>query len=696
LEVNTTSTQQGYEIKDNVRSFIDKHVVPAIEQYIAGLSSSLAGGEVIQLDKLELTVNNNGRNGWDVSGLGQSIRLEFDKAISVTQSELATSSTGRNRTSIAAGKTIFDTASASSIDAPKIENLSVFSKNEHSVLAWISFLNDGTTSWLTTQMLQSGNTDQEALLLQSIFKEIETIKKKKQLLFGKAQARRRLIQQFSTDFLLSLVTAISNGSLERNYSSVLSNQQVPIGSFILELLSDSSSQTKVRFWEAVFGMLGLDASRSFSSDVAFVQELETLFPKAITSLKSGKTKQKAAGKTKTGRQAHQLEAGSVSKTEVTASGLDYDDNSIIGIRLLEWIHVLQAKPISLKNYSVIQSSVLENKGVAASVVLPTDTKDLSASVLSKQEKLAETSATEKQTNAETDSLLSKEKLTDPLQKDDGNSDDLSEKQFSKSKKESTSVEKQQSESTLLEQDRSAKTRETDDVTPDNPTDQTANELQPSEVADQSKQAQEAILEKAKKTNDLQKPNSLPDTGKTDKSKKENPESDQQLFKDQEGHILVDNSGLVLLHPFLKHFFNGIGLLDEKKNITDKVLAAHVLHYVATGNEHDFEQTMLLEKYLVGLDPFESIPREITISEAIKLEVENLLKAVRENWKPMKSSSVAAIRETFIQRQGKLINESPNPRLVVERKTVDILLNQLNWTISIIRLPWLDKIIFVEW
>jgi hypothetical protein len=700
LEVNTTSTQQGYEIKDNVRSFIDKHVVPAIEQYIAGLSSSLAGGEVIQLDKLELTVNNNGRNGWDVSGLGRSIQVEFDKAISVTRSELATSSTGRKRTSIAAGKTIFETASSSSIDAPKIENLSVFSKNEHSVLAWISFLNDGTTSWLTHEMLQSGNANQEVLLLQSICKEIETINKKRQLLFGKAQARRRLIQQFSTDFLLSLVTALSNGSLERNYSSVLSNQQVQIGSFILELLSNSSTQTKVRFWEAVFGMLGLDTSRSFSSDVAFVQELETLFPKAITSLKSGKTKQKARGKTKTiGKQAHQLEAGSASKAEVTVSELDYDDNSIVGIRLLEWIQVLQAKPISLKNYSAIQTSVLEIKGVSAGLVLPTDTKDLSFSAISKQEKLAETSATEKQTNAETDSLLSKEKLTDPLQKDDRNSDDLSEKQFSKRKEESSSVEKEQSESTLLEQDRSAKTRETDDVTPDNPTDQTTNELQPSEVVDQSKQAQEAVLEKAEETNDLQHSNSLPEAekpDKLDKATKENRESDQPLFKDQEGHILVDNSGLVLLHPFLKHFFNGIGLLDEKKNITDKVLATHVLHYVATGNEHDFEQTMLLEKYLVGLDPFESIPREITISEAIKLEVENLLKAVRENWKPMKSSSVAAIRETFIQRQGKLINESPNPRLVVERKTVDILLNQLNWTISIIRLPWLDEIIFVEW
>ena len=708
LEVNTSTVQVGYEIKDNARSFIDKHIVSAIEQYIAGLNSSMSGGEVIQLDKLELTVNNVGRNGWEVSDLGQSIQLAFDKAVSVTQSEIAATSIGRKRKSIAEGNSIFEVATNSSTDAPKIENLTVFTKNEHSVLAWISFLNDGTTSWLTNEMLQSGNADQESLLLQSIFKEIETINKKRQLLFGKAQARRRLIQQFSNDFLLSLVTVISNGSFERNYSFVLSNQQLRIVPFILELLSDSSTQTKIRFWEAVFGMLGLDAGRSFSSEVAFVLELEAMFPKAITLLKSDKSKQKTGGKTKAlGKKADQLEASSVSKDKVTVTELDYADSSIIGIRLLEWIHVLQGKPISSKNYSAIQTSVLESKGFSDRFVIPNDTKDATSSAISKQEDLADTSAigdssTEKQIEFETDSVSPKEKSTDLLHKDDRKSENLSEKQFTKGKEESSSVEKEHSDSTLLEHDRIAKTSGNDDLTPDNPTSQASKKLQPSDVVrnddsvDQSKQATETVLDQAEKTIGDQKSSSLPDMGKTDKLKEENRALDQQLFKDQEGHILVENAGLVLLHPFLKHFFNGIGLLDENNNITDKVLATHVLHYIATGNENDFEQTMLLEKYLVGLDPFESIPREITISEAIKTETEKLFAAIRENWTPMKSSSIVAVRETFIQRQGKLINESPNPRLVVERKTVDILLNQLNWTISIIRLPWLDEIIFVEW
>jgi len=541
-----------------------------------------------------------------------------------------------------------------------------------------------------------------------------------------------LIQQFSSDFLLSLVTVISNGSFERNYSSVLSNQQVQIDSFILELLGDSSTQTKIRFWEAVFGMIGLDAGRSFSSEVAFVLELEAIFPKAISLLKSGKSKQKTGVKTKAvgkSKKADQLETSSVSKDEVSETELDYADSSIIGIRLLEWIHVLRAKPISLKNYSAIQASVFENKGVSAKLAKPNDAKQATVSAISKQEELADESvigdsSTEKQIDFETDSLSSKEKLTDQLQKDDQKdeqkSENLSEKQASESNETRSSTQEKQSESISSEKENAAKIQETYDLTPDNPTSQATNQLQPSDatatddLGDNLKHTSEAVstpdeksgnlqdqklfseTNKSDKAIELQDKQSLLETDKSDKATKENRESDQQLFKDQEGHLLVDNAGLVLIHPFLKHFFNGIGLLDENNKITDKVLATHVLHYVATGNECDFEQTMLLEKYLVGLDPFESIPREITISETIKLEVENLMMAVRENWKPMKSSSVEAVRETFIQRQGKLINESPNPRLVVERKTVDILLNQLNWTISIIRLPWLDEIIFVEW
>lgn len=160
-------------------------------------------------------------------------------------------------------------------------------------------------------------------------------------------------------------------------------------------------------------------------------------------------------------------------------------------------------------------------------------------------------------------------------------------------------------------------------------------------------------------------------------------------------IYVDNAGLVLVHPFLKHLFLNTGQLDGDRFI-DPVLAVHMLHYLATGNEEAYEHEMLFEKYIIGIPQEESIPRMVPLGEALREEIGNLLDAVKENWPEMKQSSHEAIRETFLQRSGKLIPEEPQPRLVVERKTVDILMNQLGWTISILRFPWKEEILYVEW
>jgi hypothetical protein len=35
-------------------------------------------------------------------------------------------------------------------------------------------------------------------------------------------------------------------------------------------------------------------------------------------------------------------------------------------------------------------------------------------------------------------------------------------------------------------------------------------------------------------------------------------------------------------------------------------------------------------------------------------------------------------------------------LQVEAKTVDILLNQLPWGISMIKLPWMQRMLWIEW
>ncbi|MES2555159.1 MAG: contractile injection system tape measure protein [Bacteroidota bacterium] len=701
LEVSASSVEQGHEIKDNMRSFFDTHVVPAIERYFTGLTSSMSADEVIQMDKLELTVN-SGQNGWNITGLGQAIQLEFDKAVSVTRSGLADSSSNKKTTTDEIDP-YFGNASTL-VDAPKVENLKVFTKSEHGVLAWISFLNDGTTSWFTNEMLESGSGAQEEQLLKSIVQEMGAVSQKQQFVFGTSQARSRLIAQFSDHFLISLVTAVNKNAVSINYSSVLPEQRQPITELILELLRGSDTPTRTRFWEVVFGMTQLDTSQTVLSEVAFLAVMEQLFPKAINLIKSGKSGQKkeSSGKS-TGKKAEQTNAGSVSTSSAGESSLVLQDVSIIGIRLLEWMDILQSKPVSLKKYSTLQASLLESKRVSP---------DSLTSVDSKPSKIVESSNSREVAAKEIhQSPVDEKRRTGPKDVEENTSStaekssqelaaDLNEKPSEtsnalplgnkkvESATEETTTSTDAKKATVPEQEESI-TKKVDEIQPD---DFQANDA----LSDQIDQAVNPVSESEKKTTDSDHPDDLPKTNKRENAKENVPEPKKKSFKDQDAQLLVENAGLVILHPFLKHFFKGIGLLNEENKLTDKVLAAHVLHYIATGREHDFEQVMLFEKYLVGIDPFESIPREVIISDAIKLEVENLLKAARENWKPLQSSSSAALRETFIQRPGKLINESPNPRLVVERKTVDVLMSQLNWTISIIRLPWLDELIFVEW
>lgn len=676
LEVNTSSVQQGYEIKDNVRSFIDAHIVPAIEQYFSGLTTSMSADEVVQLDKLELTIN-SGQTGWNITGLGQAIQVEFDKAISVTLSDLAASSAKR-KTVTSEPDSNFGNALTSSVDAPKVENLKVFTKSKHGVLAWISFLNDGTTDWFTNEMLKSGSGAQEEQLLKSIFQEVEALNKKRGIVFGTADARKRLIGQFSDNFLISLVTVVSRNSLSVNYSSVLPKQKQSIDLLIGELLRGIDSQTRTRFWEVVFGMLNLNTSQSILSEEAFLLELERFFPKAPQLLNTAKNAQKKSDPVKSsGKKTVQANSESISYSSTGKSSLILDDVSVIGIRLLEWIHALQSKQVSLKKYITLQTSMLEKKrNLSDSLTLNASTtaKNTSPSDLIKplQEDVIKASQTEnspinKQSDPETNTTGESEPELNVKNRQFKNSDEL------------------------LDSEESI-------VNEKNQTHHQGSEFQITEdPVVLSEQAADSVLESDEKTIDSHNQQSSPKESKSSNSAEDmGAQAKTKLFKEEGTHLLVESAGLVILHPFLKHFFTGIGLLNEENKLTDKVLAAHVLHFVATGREHDFEQLMSFEKYLVGIDPFESIPREITISDAIKQEAENLLKAVRENWKPLQSSSSAALRETFIQRPGKLINESPNPRLVVERKTVDVLMAQLNWTISIIRLPWLDELIFVEW
>ena len=68
----------------------------------------------------------------------------------------------------------------------------------------------------------------------------------------------------------------------------------------------------------------------------------------------------------------------------------------------------------------------------------------------------------------------------------------------------------------------------------------------------------------------------------------------------------------------------------------------------------------------------------------------------QNWESMEDSTVEAIRETFLQREGRLENTGEAWRLTVQRKTLDVLVDRVGWGFRTIVHPWMDRPISVEW
>lgn len=164
-------------------------------------------------------------------------------------------------------------------------------------------------------------------------------------------------------------------------------------------------------------------------------------------------------------------------------------------------------------------------------------------------------------------------------------------------------------------------------------------------------------------------------------------------------IYVVLAGIVLLHPFLARFFGTLGLVEEGGvfvSFAAQERALHLLHFLATGKEEPEEHETLLLKLLCGLPGTLPIARRVALSELERSECDNLLNAVISHWSKLGNSSVGALRETFLQREGKLERLEVGWRLTVEQRSLDILLGWLPWGLSIVRLPWMAQPLWVDW
>ncbi|NJM16309.1 MAG: hypothetical protein HC896_13875 [Bacteroidales bacterium] len=117
---------------------------------------------------------------------------------------------------------------------------------------------------------------------------------------------------------------------------------------------------------------------------------------------------------------------------------------------------------------------------------------------------------------------------------------------------------------------------------------------------------------------------------------------------------IQHAGVVLLNPFVNTFFGKLKLLQGKAfvNARAQEKAIHLLHYLASGQTQWPEHHMLLPKILCGLHVEEPIERFIELSDEETSEADNLLLAAIKHWGALGSASADALREGFLQRDGK--------------------------------------------
>jgi hypothetical protein len=163
-------------------------------------------------------------------------------------------------------------------------------------------------------------------------------------------------------------------------------------------------------------------------------------------------------------------------------------------------------------------------------------------------------------------------------------------------------------------------------------------------------------------------------------------------------IYIHNAGLVILHPFLPELFTTPGLFTENgwKDETAVHTAILILEYLVTGSDDCAECSLPFNKILCGLEPGEVWQAPESLPAETKAECDALLQAVIRHWSALKNTGIDALRETYLQRFGKLTRADHGWSLQPEPKVVDVLIGRLPWGIGTIRLPWMKPVLFTEW
>jgi hypothetical protein len=175
------------------------------------------------------------------------------------------------------------------------------------------------------------------------------------------------------------------------------------------------------------------------------------------------------------------------------------------------------------------------------------------------------------------------------------------------------------------------------------------------------------------------------------------ESDAPTGEDRD-LIQAPNAGVVLLHVFFPQLFRTLELVKERhfRNEAARCTAVRLVHYLAGGEVGCDEPLLVVPKLLCGLGPETPVLADTTLDPEQIALADRLIESAIGHWTKLGNTSPAGLRETFLSRTGVLRGFPHRPRLIIERRGVDVLLGSMPWALSPVRLPWLERPLPVDW
>ena len=665
LEVETNSTKVAHDLKDRLGMFLKEDILPYLEDYFKNIEQRLPA-EIVQIPQLTLKINVNSQDNFNA--------LKIDTKEKLVQKIDAI------------------------LKAPSqaTEEVVLINTQEHQERSLLFFIENGYTPWWKTSSESIHFTHEEITEIASK----SSFSNQYIQLLQKPISKKRCIQQFTNQEIHTMLKSAFKHTkeidiLQDDFIKVLPQLSTVSRDFIWnEIITYLQSRNITAFIEKISSVLIKNPSIQGEGVYAFAKAVLTLIQQGFKSTKT----ETIAVLQKEGINLSQNKEILASQliTVFDTIGLSKEANKILK-------PALHRGTSSFKKQTGTETKEQEQEQTSHEIGAPSEVtskhKEEDRLEVKKQGKTApkeenstplnENNSSTKdhiETPKEKDAILDKIALTKDVIRDTDTSIEAP-KEEGEAITQTNNADKEQMQD-RSQRENSQEKKEA--ITQTNPShkEKTRDNSQKENLQEKIAQQYEAFINQFNPASH--------DTPAVDTYIKEITSQQEEVFLTDTGSYHVPNAGLIILHPYLTPFFYNCGIIDDTNVITDPEMAVHALHYLATKKEQQLENQMLFEKFLCGIPLKKPIQRHIQLSDTIKQQAEELLESVVENWGVLNNASADLLRHEFLQRAGKLSFKEDNPKIVIERKTQDILVDKIPWGIGICRLPWLDHLVYTNW